>query len=103
VQGRESDAILTVKLNDMGHYGCSSDCTDKIAVPLHAEATVQLIRRRSMSSLLAHSKYQHFLSATRCIFFSLNGTTKMCVRRRINSQGTHHLFTPLMQPLDQLS
>jgi hypothetical protein len=71
VQGRESDAILTVKLNDMGHYGCSSDCTDKIAVPLHAEATVQLIRRRSMSSLLAHSKYQHFLSATRCIFFSL--------------------------------
>ncbi|KAH8502369.1 hypothetical protein H0E87_013897 [Populus deltoides] len=53
--GRESDAILTVKLNDMGHYGCSSDCTDKIAVPLHAEATVQLIRRRSMSSLLAHT------------------------------------------------
>ncbi|KAJ6908539.1 hypothetical protein NC651_018821 [Populus alba x Populus x berolinensis] len=53
--GRESDAILTVKLNDMGHYGCSSDCTDKIAVPLYAEATVQLIRRRSMSSLLAHT------------------------------------------------
>ncbi|KAJ6991357.1 protein GAMETE EXPRESSED 2-like [Populus alba x Populus x berolinensis] len=53
--GRESDAILTVKLNDMGHYGCSSDCTDKIAVPLYSEATVQLIRRRSMSSLLAHT------------------------------------------------
>ncbi|KAF9679120.1 hypothetical protein SADUNF_Sadunf07G0107000 [Salix dunnii] len=53
--GRVGDAILTVKLNDMGHYGCSSDCTDKIAVPLYAEATVHLIRRGSMSSLLAHT------------------------------------------------
>ena len=41
----------------MGHYGCRPDCTEKISLPLFAEATVNLIRRRPMSSVLAHSKW----------------------------------------------
>ncbi|CAK7322575.1 unnamed protein product [Dovyalis caffra] len=53
--GGENGAILTVKLNDMGHYGCYSDCTEKIAAPLSAEATVHLIQRGLMSSLSAHT------------------------------------------------
>ncbi|KAM1923418.1 hypothetical protein ACFX15_021336 [Malus domestica] len=52
--GGEQDAILTVKLNDMGNYGCYFNCDDKISVPLQAEASVNLIRRRPMSSLVAH-------------------------------------------------
>ncbi|KAH9683551.1 putative acylpyruvase FAHD1 [Citrus sinensis] len=39
----------------MGHYGCRSDCTEKISLPLFAEATVNLISRRPMSSELAHT------------------------------------------------
>lgn len=57
VQGGEQDAILTVKLNDMGNYGCYFNCDDKISVPLQAEASVNLIRRRPMSSLVAHGKW----------------------------------------------
>ncbi|PQQ00224.1 hypothetical protein Pyn_26568 [Prunus yedoensis var. nudiflora] len=52
--GGEQDAILTVTLNDMGNYGCYFNCAEKISVPLQAEASVNLIRRRPMSSLVAH-------------------------------------------------
>ncbi|KAH9683538.1 protein GAMETE EXPRESSED 2 [Citrus sinensis] len=54
-QSGEGDDVLKVKLNDMGHYGCRPDCTEKISLPLFAEATVNLIRRRPMSSVLAHT------------------------------------------------
>ncbi|GAV64153.1 Filamin domain-containing protein [Cephalotus follicularis] len=53
--GGEYGVVLTVKLHDMGHYGCYSDCAANISVPLYAEATVNLIQRRPMSSLVAHS------------------------------------------------
>ncbi|XP_048233557.1 protein GAMETE EXPRESSED 2 isoform X2 [Ricinus communis] len=53
--GGENGAVLTVKVNDMGHYGCYSDCTERISMPLHAEATVNLIWRSPMSSLAAHT------------------------------------------------
>ncbi|XVE65590.1 hypothetical protein DITRI_Ditri08aG0012400 [Diplodiscus trichospermus] len=49
--GGEHGAALTVKLNDLGHYGRDSDCAERITKPLAAEATVNLIRRRPMSSL----------------------------------------------------
>ncbi|KAL5849425.1 hypothetical protein ACOSQ3_007486 [Xanthoceras sorbifolium] len=52
--GEQADA-LTVKLNDMGHFGCYSDCAEKISMPLYAEATVNLIRRKPMSSFVAHT------------------------------------------------
>ncbi|XP_031277218.1 protein GAMETE EXPRESSED 2-like isoform X3 [Pistacia vera] len=52
--GEEHNVVLTVKVNDMGHYGCYPDCAEKFFVPLQAEATVNLIRRRPMSSLVAH-------------------------------------------------
>lgn len=41
----------------MGHYGCYLDCTEKVSMPLRAEATVNLIRRRPVSPLLAHGKW----------------------------------------------
>ncbi|KAK4854944.1 hypothetical protein QYF36_002662 [Acer negundo] len=53
--GGEQDDVLIVKLNDMGHFGCYSDCAEKISKPLYAEATVNLIRRKPMSSFIAHT------------------------------------------------
>ncbi|XP_038723252.1 protein GAMETE EXPRESSED 2 isoform X1 [Tripterygium wilfordii] len=53
--GGEHGALLTIKLNDMGHYGCYLDCAEGISMPLHAVATIKLIRRRPMSSLVAHT------------------------------------------------
>ncbi|XP_037491520.1 protein GAMETE EXPRESSED 2 isoform X4 [Jatropha curcas] len=53
--GGEHGVVLTVKLNDMGNYGCYSDCTERISMPLQAEATVNLIRSRPMSSLAVHT------------------------------------------------
>ncbi|CAE6009625.1 unnamed protein product [Arabidopsis arenosa] len=38
----------------MGNYGCFLDCTERISLPLHAEARVNLIRKRPLSSLAAH-------------------------------------------------
>ncbi|KAB5548395.1 hypothetical protein DKX38_011801 [Salix brachista] len=87
--GRAGDAILTVKLNDMGHYGCSSDCTDKIAVPLYAEATVHLIRRGSMSSLLANTLGSAILVEF-IVVFSLGGIllffTCKCTKQLLNER-----------------
>ncbi|KAA8548952.1 hypothetical protein F0562_000636 [Nyssa sinensis] len=53
--GEEHGAALTVKINDMGNYGCYPDCAEQMSMPLFAEATVNLIRRRPMSSLVAHT------------------------------------------------
>ncbi|XAR57061.1 hypothetical protein NMG60_11025073 [Bertholletia excelsa] len=53
--GEEYVDVLTVKINDMGNYGCYADCEEKISVPLFAEANVKLLRRRPMSSLVAHT------------------------------------------------
>ncbi|KAG8655490.1 hypothetical protein MANES_04G040225v8 [Manihot esculenta] len=52
--GGENGAVLTLKVNDMGNYGCYADCTDNISMPLHVKATVNLIRKRPMSSLAVH-------------------------------------------------
>ncbi|KAK2645593.1 hypothetical protein Ddye_020788 [Dipteronia dyeriana] len=69
--GGEQDDVLTVKLNDMGHFGCYSDCAEKISMPLYAEATVNLIRRKPMSSFLAHSLVAEILSRTRHTLLNL--------------------------------
>ncbi|CAD5334392.1 unnamed protein product [Arabidopsis thaliana] len=53
-RGGENGAVLTLKLSDMGNYGCFLDCTERISLPLHAEARVNLIRKRPLSSLGAH-------------------------------------------------
>uniref|UniRef100_A0A2C9W1T6 GEX2 N-terminal Ig-like domain-containing protein n=1 Tax=Manihot esculenta TaxID=3983 RepID=A0A2C9W1T6_MANES len=53
--GGENGAVLTLKVNDMGNYGCYADCTDNISMPLHVKATVNLIRKRPMSSLAVHT------------------------------------------------
>ncbi|CAH8299742.1 unnamed protein product [Eruca vesicaria subsp. sativa] len=52
--GGENGAILTLKMSDMGNYGCFLDCTERISLPLHAVARVNLIRKRPLSSLAAH-------------------------------------------------
>ncbi|XP_031396254.1 protein GAMETE EXPRESSED 2 isoform X2 [Punica granatum] len=53
--GGDGGAVLTLKLNDLGNYGRFPECTEKLSQPLYAEASVNLIRRSPMSSLLAHS------------------------------------------------
>ncbi|KAF7837800.1 protein GAMETE EXPRESSED 2 [Senna tora] len=53
--GGEHGAVLTLTLNDMGNYGCYPDCAEGMSMPLYAEAMVNLMRRRPMSSLLAHT------------------------------------------------
>ncbi|KAK9139316.1 hypothetical protein Scep_008997 [Stephania cephalantha] len=52
-QGGEYGAVLTVTINDMGNYGCYPDCEEGMSLPLFVEATINLIRRRPMSSLSA--------------------------------------------------
>ncbi|XP_019053575.1 PREDICTED: protein GAMETE EXPRESSED 2 isoform X3 [Nelumbo nucifera] len=54
-QGGEPGAVLTVTVNDMGNYGCCPDCAEGMSLPLFSEATVNLIRRRPMSSMVAHT------------------------------------------------
>ncbi|XP_044498159.1 protein GAMETE EXPRESSED 2-like isoform X2 [Mangifera indica] len=53
--GQEHNTLLTLKVNDMGRYGCYPDYAEKFFVPLSAEANVTLIRKRPMSSLAAHT------------------------------------------------
>ncbi|XP_010547016.1 PREDICTED: protein GAMETE EXPRESSED 2 isoform X2 [Tarenaya hassleriana] len=53
-QGGENGAVLTLKLNDMGNYGCYLDYDERISLPLQAEARVKLIRKIPLSSLAAH-------------------------------------------------
>ncbi|XP_038991742.1 protein GAMETE EXPRESSED 2-like [Hibiscus syriacus] len=48
--GEHDAAVLTVKVNDLGRYGCDLDCVDRITKPLVAEATVNLIKGKPMSS-----------------------------------------------------
>ncbi|KAK9161608.1 hypothetical protein Syun_007949 [Stephania yunnanensis] len=54
-QGGEYGAVLTVTINDMGNYGCYPDCEEGMSLPLFVEATINLIRRRPMSSLSARA------------------------------------------------
>ncbi|KAK9136848.1 hypothetical protein Sjap_007442 [Stephania japonica] len=54
-QGGEYGAVLTVTVNDMGNYGCYPDCEEGMSLPLFAEASINLIRRRPMSSLSARA------------------------------------------------
>jgi len=61
VKGGENGAVLTLKLSDMGNYGCFLDCTERISLPLHAEARVNLIRKSPLSSLGAHGKFMKHL------------------------------------------
>ncbi|KAL2464204.1 Protein GAMETE EXPRESSED 2 [Forsythia ovata] len=50
----EHNAVLTVTVNDMGNYGCYPNCTEMMSMPLLAESTISLIRRRPISPLAAH-------------------------------------------------
>lgn len=56
LQGGEHDAVLTVKVNDIGNYGCYPNCHEIMSMSLSAEATITLVKGRLMSSLLAHCK-----------------------------------------------
>ncbi|XP_022864989.1 protein GAMETE EXPRESSED 2 isoform X1 [Olea europaea var. sylvestris] len=50
----EHSSVLTVTVNDMGNYGCYPNCTEMMSMPLLAESTISLIRRRPISPLAAH-------------------------------------------------
>ncbi|XP_010105140.2 protein GAMETE EXPRESSED 2 [Morus notabilis] len=53
--GVEQGTVLTVTVNDMGNYGFYPDCSEMVSVPLYTEASINLIRRRPMSSFVSHS------------------------------------------------
>lgn len=68
-QGEEYGAVLMLKVSDMGNYGCYSDCAKKMSTPLFAEAYVNLVRRRPMTSLVAHGKLIQKLVDLNFFFF----------------------------------
>ncbi|KAK8964824.1 Protein GAMETE EXPRESSED 2 [Platanthera guangdongensis] len=51
--GVNLDSLLTITVNDMGNYGCYSDCTDIMSAPLSTEANVILIKKRPLNSTTA--------------------------------------------------
>ncbi|KAI3756584.1 hypothetical protein L1987_56406 [Smallanthus sonchifolius] len=53
--GGKHDGVLKLRVNDMGWHGCYPDCSEMMSVPLIVEATVNLITRTPMNSLVAHS------------------------------------------------
>ncbi|CAN8307332.1 unnamed protein product [Cochlearia groenlandica] len=54
-QGGEKCALLTLKVNDMGDYGCYLEyCLERVSRSLHALARVYLIIENSFSSLETH-------------------------------------------------
>ncbi|KAL7104906.1 hypothetical protein ACP275_07G011600 [Erythranthe tilingii] len=53
-EGEHGD-VLTLTVNDLGNYGCYPNCDETISMCLFAESTVNLIRHRPMSSLVAHT------------------------------------------------
>ncbi|XP_076894549.1 protein GAMETE EXPRESSED 2-like [Bidens hawaiensis] len=53
--GGEHNAVLKLKVNDMGWFGCYPDCSEMMLAPLMSEATVSLITRTPMNALVAHS------------------------------------------------
>ncbi|XP_040999914.1 protein GAMETE EXPRESSED 2 isoform X4 [Juglans microcarpa x Juglans regia] len=53
--GGEHGAVLTITLNDMGNHGCYPDCAERVSLPLYTTAAVNLIRKRPMSSFVAHA------------------------------------------------
>ncbi|KAG6516122.1 hypothetical protein ZIOFF_026570 [Zingiber officinale] len=44
-QDRGNDAVLTLKVNDLGNYGCYPDCSEMTSMPLCNEVIVSLIKR----------------------------------------------------------
>lgn len=56
LQGGKHDVVLTVRVNDMGNYGCYPNCNENMSMSLSAVATINLVKGRLMSSLLAHCK-----------------------------------------------
>ncbi|URE40955.1 Filamin/ABP280 repeat [Musa troglodytarum] len=52
-QSTESDAVLTVTVNDLGNHGCYPDCLEMMSLPLYNEVTVNLFKRRPVSQMEA--------------------------------------------------
>ncbi|KAM4116440.1 hypothetical protein ACB094_02G050100 [Castanea mollissima] len=89
-------AVLTLTLNDMGNYGCYPDCSERVSLPLYTEAAVNLIRRRPMSSLVAHSlgsaivveSFMVFCLGVLLLFF-----TCKCAILLVNERSSRHTKT----------
>ncbi|XP_033140525.1 protein GAMETE EXPRESSED 2 isoform X4 [Brassica rapa] len=75
-RGGENGAIMTLKMSDMGNYGCFLDCIERISLPLHVVARVNLIRKRPLSSLAAHGTCMNDLRVS--IRFGLLGLNTFC-------------------------
>ncbi|CAH2065290.1 unnamed protein product [Thlaspi arvense] len=102
--GGEKGAILTLKLSDMGNYGCSLDCTERISLPLHAKAQVNLIRKRPLSALAAQvlgsvivvESLVVFSLATLLLFFTCKCAFLLVHERR----NEHYVNKNLQKPTD---
>ncbi|XP_010512519.1 PREDICTED: LOW QUALITY PROTEIN: protein GAMETE EXPRESSED 2-like [Camelina sativa] len=102
--GGENGAVLTLKLSDMGNYGCYLDCNERVSLPLHAEAHVNLIRKRPLSSLTAHvlgsmivmESLVVFTLATLLLFFTCKCAFLLVHERR----REHCAHKSLQQPTD---
>ncbi|CAH8359497.1 unnamed protein product [Eruca vesicaria subsp. sativa] len=104
--GGENGAILTLKMSDMGNYGCFLDCTERISLPLHAVARVNLIRKRPLSSLAAHvlgsvivvESLVVFSLASILLFFTCK-CAFLLVHERRSQHSTVHM-NPQKPPVD---
>ncbi|XP_068649169.1 protein GAMETE EXPRESSED 2 [Aristolochia californica] len=52
-EGTDNGAALYVTVNDMGNFGCYSNCTKRMSLPVLTEATIHLVQKRPMSSLVS--------------------------------------------------
>ncbi|RRT46389.1 hypothetical protein B296_00054487 [Ensete ventricosum] len=71
-QSTESDAALTVTVNDLGNHGCYPDCLEMMSLPLYNEVTVNLFKRRPVSQMEALGTDFVLHPYWQCLFVMLN-------------------------------
>ncbi|KAJ1289745.1 hypothetical protein BS78_02G187800 [Paspalum vaginatum] len=49
-QGASNKTILSITVNDLGHYGCYPDCSEMMSTPLSAAKTIRLVKKKHMNS-----------------------------------------------------
>ncbi|WVZ65019.1 hypothetical protein U9M48_014452 [Paspalum notatum var. saurae] len=47
-QGASNQTILSITVNDLGHYGCYPDCSEMMSTPLSAAKTIRLVKKKHM-------------------------------------------------------
>lgn len=88
----------------MGNYGCDPHGAEKISVPLYTEASVNLIRRRPINSMVAHGKrvYNQCFSITAVEFLKTTRPSKNQTRRRSSFQKLNSTVVKVFKTQTQL-